>query len=598
MPSNRLYWNNVAAPDFSSANQMYDRAGIMIGRASNILNNAFQAYQKDQQQRADNLIAQRAAAIQDTDAYRQALASGQLMEGTNGYASSQMLQNLQRGVSDRISNDASLEQLATSRENQEYLRLGRETLQAASPYLTAINTAANKGDFTSARRAYDDLLKVAQQNGWRMDILHPYLPDIASEELSDATRRAQLASLARSGKLQEAQARANSIYQQMDTDPLKKSQTSMTEKWKPILSTLDSDTYMALQAINGFQNQFGYISGAPLLSSASTGSAQLQDQSNTLLDSSRKAFEDTNKRIASAYDDYAKGLAKWRAEQEQRSKDSQYRGTLWGDPIAIGGTKLDISEESFRRSDEGKKLWDSIQKANVEQLENHNRYTRLNNVLGMSAEDLTLFGNAERQRLNDEFTRQATATGVDLISNAENYRRLGNSQEVVKSVLSALGMEDNPTNRSSIDNQIRSITKELGGNTTFYDVAAAFVAGSSGRSDLGRWLHSIDPTGNTYNRNYSNNKELVKDLAKYLSGTGRQLAISFNTQLARIADTFDNPTKELIAAIEANRKDTDIANTANLSPTERNFILRNRDNRLKTYRDNLVSKILEFEANR
>ena len=291
MPSGRLNWNNVAAPDFTGANQMFDRAAIMQNNAARMINQAFDDYRKDQSRVADNLVAGRMAAIQDLDAYKNALASGEFLQGTNGYVSSQMLNNLQSGVGTRLANAANLESLETVKENRAWNQLERDTLIAASPYLQEINALANAGRYDEASQRIADLQKMAETNGWRYDAFGKYIPDVGQKQ-AEAQERA-LREAASRGALAEQMAKqeAYAFWDIVSKDPERFNAPLMRERYARQFNTLSPQARYFLMHGTTFAKDFGDWTSAGFSSTSA-------NQSTNLLAESQKDAEANTQRMA------------------------------------------------------------------------------------------------------------------------------------------------------------------------------------------------------------------------------------------------------------------------------------------------------------
>lgn len=78
-----LTWREVAAPNFSNANDMLRISQASSARAMDGLQNLVKGLQTQQQAGVDNSILTRAMQIQDPQAMRQALTSGSLLQGVD-----------------------------------------------------------------------------------------------------------------------------------------------------------------------------------------------------------------------------------------------------------------------------------------------------------------------------------------------------------------------------------------------------------------------------------------------------------------------------------------------------------------------------------
>lgn len=77
----QLQWRDVAAPNFSGAMEGVDAASRLINSALNQAQGGVREYQKIQDDRLNNQFALHLLEYQDPEAYKQAVASGQVFEG-------------------------------------------------------------------------------------------------------------------------------------------------------------------------------------------------------------------------------------------------------------------------------------------------------------------------------------------------------------------------------------------------------------------------------------------------------------------------------------------------------------------------------------
>lgn len=114
-----LTWRDVALPNFGGVSQAYQSAGANLDRAFSGLSEGLKQFAVDRQAGVDNSILARSLQIQDPEQMRQALASGQLLEGVDlSKVNPKVLQQLatQRGT---LLNQASTEQgIASSKTSQ------------------------------------------------------------------------------------------------------------------------------------------------------------------------------------------------------------------------------------------------------------------------------------------------------------------------------------------------------------------------------------------------------------------------------------------------------------------------------------------------
>lgn len=114
-----LTWRDVAAPNFGTANQAAQVAGIQLDRALSGLSEGLKQFATDRQAGVDNSILARSLQIQDPAAMRQALASGELLKDVDlTRANPKVLEALNNRVGTLL-NQASTEQgISSSKTSQ------------------------------------------------------------------------------------------------------------------------------------------------------------------------------------------------------------------------------------------------------------------------------------------------------------------------------------------------------------------------------------------------------------------------------------------------------------------------------------------------
>ena len=435
MPSGRLNWNNVAAPDFTGANQMFDRAAIMQNNAARMINQAFDDYRKDQSRVADNLVAGRMTAIQDLDAYKNALASGEFLQGTNGYVSSQMLNNLQNGVGTRLANAANLESLEIAKENRAWNQLERDTLIAASPYLQEINALANAGKYDEASRRIADLQKMAETNGWRYDAFGKYLPDVGTKK-AEAQERA-LREAASRGALAEQMAKQEAIafWDTVSKDPERFNAPLMRERYARQFNTLSPQARYFLMHGTTFAKDFGDWTSTGFSSTSanqvtdllaeSQKDAEANTQRMTEIDAETKKLTDN----LTLNDQYYEGqIAGQRAIQSRLLEDNKSSG-IDSTEVAVNRNRINIANEKIASLEKDRKAVNTpieqqlaSLKKEREKLDTENKAIQLLN--SGSIEDVnTLVANMDHQ--NDaEIAASLNPLGMSLVTLNDEITKL------------------------------------------------------------------------------------------------------------------------------------------------------------------------------
>lgn len=114
-----LTWRDVAAPNFSGANQAYQGAAVTLDRALSGLSDGLKQFATDRQAGVDNSILARSLQIQDPAAMRQALASGQLLAGVDlTRANPKVLEALNNRVGTLLSQASTEQGIASSKTSQ------------------------------------------------------------------------------------------------------------------------------------------------------------------------------------------------------------------------------------------------------------------------------------------------------------------------------------------------------------------------------------------------------------------------------------------------------------------------------------------------
>lgn len=495
MPNGRLYWNNVAGPDFSSANQMFDRAAIMQNNAARMINQAFDDYTKAQQQRADNLVVGRMAAVQDLNAYQDALASGDFLRGTNGYVSSQMLNNLQNGVGTRLANAANLESLETAKENRAWNQLERDTLIAASPYLQEINALANAGHYDEASQRIADLRKMAETNGWRYDVFGKYIPDVGTKQ-AEARERA-LREAASRGALAEqmAQQEAYAFWDTISRDPERFNAPLMRERYARQYDALSSRARYYLMHSTTFAKDFGDWT--------STGFSSISaNQVTDLLAESQKDAEANTQRMAEI-DEESKKLTDNLAFNTQ-----YYEGQIAGQR-AVQSRLLEDNKSSGIDS--------------TEVAVNRNRINLANEKIASLEKD--------RRAVNTPIEQQ-------LATLQKEKEKLGTENKAIQ-LLNSGSIEDVNTLVASIDNQnnadIAASLNPLGMSlVTLNDEIAKLPAGAR---DVPTYSRVI-----AQQHGHGNDEEFISDVTKYLREYTGKYGLSLPEAAALVSNGIDTQT--------------------------------------------------------
>lgn len=470
MPNGRLYWNNVAGPDFSSANQMFDRAAIMQNNAAKMINQAFDDYTKAQQQRADNLVAGRMAAVQDLNAYQDALASGDFLKGTNGYVSSQMLNNLQNGVGTRLANAANLESLEQSRENREWQNQARDTLIAASPYLQEINALANSGRLAKASQRIASLEKMANDNGWRYDVIAQYIPNVGKLQSEEQLRAAQTASARMAGIkaareyediLAEDEAfrfRNDVVNYKYNFDP-ERTRTHFDRRYQ----TLSPRAKIILSTKTDFNNLFGDWSTNALprgyatpdagrdASEVVVGNASVHQANKELID---KTLGDVTKQ----FDDQINYLESVR----KPLSDYDFQNRLGGNINRGVTTRL---KDLTRQIDDLKAQRDRT--TNLLQSRSQREGTQANQLYQLQNASMSqtsnILNDIER-RMDSAIEQSVSGMGVNLAKIVKDTERdnSGNLsiQGYAGTVLKHIGLKDDPVNQSKIARAIDDVSRK------------------------------------------------------------------------------------------------------------------------------------------
>ena len=526
MPSGRLTWNNVTAPDFSSANQMFDRAAIMQNNAARMINQAFDDYRKDQSRVADNLVAERMAAIQDLDAYKNALASGEFLQGTNGYVSSQMLNNLQNGVGTRLANAANLESLETAKENRAWNQLERDTLIAASPYLQEINALANAGKYDEASRRIADLQKMAETNGWRYDVFGKYLPDVGAKQIQ--AQELALRTAASRAALQKTQAEAEAIqfWNMVSMDPERFNAPLMKKKYLNQFNALSGDAKYFLINNTTFSKDFGNWTSQKFGDYSVDQSEKILQDINNDIASNNKLIEEAKQRQKNITKDalftnqYYQGQidAKKAITDNFRAKDIQSFEDSPEDFQLSDKTLKSMGEESLLRRDSNRAI-QTLEEA-------YNKET--NNIRNL--EDKSRFAQTIKNANEEQISAYINETGRRIAAeNAELLTPLGISLRTLQS----------------------EVDKLPGGARDFHTYARV-IAQQHGRGDDQRFISDVSELIRKYTG--KNNLSLPEAAAIVSSGIGDQNKVSryFGTNIsADVGDlNFYEPTEAAIKAVK------------------------------------------------
>lgn len=134
MATNRLTWQNVAAPDFSGAAVAQRASALAFDNAMQRISGAITAFDDNRKDLADAAVMRNAMQYQNADDLQKAIASGALLQGVNpDYVRADALLKAQAQAGQLMGLEKSRQELATAKQkyNQD-AELFPETLRSAT----------------------------------------------------------------------------------------------------------------------------------------------------------------------------------------------------------------------------------------------------------------------------------------------------------------------------------------------------------------------------------------------------------------------------------------------------------------------------------